>query len=92
MEAQEDKIYTEEELYNMSAKELNTIKKVPVAKSFTIDDGTENGVQITPIYTKDGLHIPIQTPDGAIWYMQIDTQTIDSMILDFIDRQNNKEQ
>lgn len=74
-----------------SAKELNEHYEVPVARSFTIEDGTEDGFQVKPIYNENGLHLPLQTPDGAIWYILVDTETIDNMILDFINRQNNKE-
>ena len=74
-----------------SVKDLNNDLKVLIAESFTLEDGTENGIQIKPFYNEKGLHIPMQTVDGAIWYMLISTDIIDKMILDFIDRQNNKE-
>lgn len=79
-----------EKIYESEAKKLNEDLKVLVAKGFTLEDGTEEGKSVYVFYNEDGLHIPLQTPDGAIWYMLVDTDTIDKMIFDFIDRQNSK--
>lgn len=70
------------------AQILNEEKKVFIAESITLEDGSENGIQVKPCISEEGFLIPALTNDGTIYYMKINNETIDAIIDGYIKRHN----